>query len=332
MADLKNVFKCEPNAYFDLLREPKTPAKFKYLSQPTSGGGILAVNETNKQNPLQASNDNEKEESGISVASGTLTMFCFQNQNHYALTCFHVSFPTEEQQFYEAFNQQTLLNFRRLKSIEWYKEYAKKELKYCYPEKEIDDADNNENIARLGNFSEGSYDSDSDIMSIEVFGDVQIECEVAEIDSPAWDRIWQELHRRVVRKRGKVAVMVNKVGYSSSVTHGYIDKINYCLKYQEELLFKNAIVIRSDSGTFLRPGDSGALVFYVDSENKQQAFAYGVCEVIEDDCGVVFCEEDKPVATNGNESSFICLKLNKALGKLELPPETGCFRHCGSKK
>ena len=303
MADLNAEFGCEPYKYFELLQEPKTPAKFKYLADPTPGGGILAVDR----------------ESGDIRAAGTLTMFCFQNENHYALTCFHICIPPHLlPNWDEELSLQEFLNLRNRQTFESLREHARDTHKYCYRESENDDADDNENIAGLGNFSEGSYNSDSDIMSIEVSGDVQIECEVAEIGSPAWVGIWRELHERVVNKRGKSPVMVKKVGYSSNVTHGYIDKINWSVKYQDELLYKNAIVIRSDSGTFLRPGDSGSLVYFVDAENKQQPFAYGVGAKVNGDA-------------DGNESNFICLKLNTALKNLELP-EAGCFRDCSSKK
>ena len=121
---------------------------------------------------------------------------------------------------------------------------------------------------------------------------------------------------------------VQKASASSKINSGYINKINYSYKYKDELLFKNAVVVKCDSGEFLRPGDSGALICYIDSKNNKQAFAYGVCEIVDSDSDVVFCENDQ--LRTEKESLFICLKLSTGLRKLELSPDTGCFKNCGS--
>jgi hypothetical protein len=337
--DIKAAFDCEPSDYFELLPEPEKPMKFKFLLKPTPGGGI-AVKEDGP-NPLQASNDIEVEESSTCRASGTLTMFCCKNDKHYALTCFHVGVITDKQRFDRAFNQQDVLDIRKSRSIEWHKEYAKKTLTYCYREKEIGNTDENENAVNsanrsdLGTFSKGSFDEVSDIMSIEVDKDIQVDCTVAEIDSPVWARIWQELNKRVNRKRGIVPVRVQKLGYSSNLTDGYIDNINFSYNHEGELLFRDAIAVKSDSRKFLHAGDSGALICYLDSKNKKQAFAYGVCEIDKNDSDgevVVFREENEPPSNETDKSLFICLRLNTAMRNLELSRETGCFNECGSNQ
>jgi hypothetical protein len=172
-------------------------------------------------------------------------------------------------------------------------------------------------------------------MSIEVDKDIQVDCTVAEIDSPVWARIWQELNKRVNRKRGIVPVRVQKLGHSSNLTDGYIDNINFSYNHEGELLFRDAIAVKSDSGKFLHAGDSGALICYLDSKNKKQAFAYGVCEIDKNDSDeevVVFREENEPPSNETDKSLFICLRLNTAMRNLELSRETGCFNECGSNQ
>ena len=307
--DLKAVFECEVADYFDLRPEPKTSVKFKFLSKPTSGDHILAVNRTHQPNPFPASCDIENKEF---VRQGTLTMFCFKNGSHYALTCFHVGYAALEQQYDEILSLNDLGKMRKSKLIEDQKEYAKSKLKYCYRQREI--ANQNEsavNLTDLGNFCKGSFDNESDIMSIKVTHDVEIDCTVAEIDSPSWREIWKELQERVCHDR-KAPVRVKKVGYPSKEAQGYIKAFNYSYKKEDEIVIKNAITVKSASGPFLQPGDSGALLSFLDSNNKEQAFGYVVGEFTTDD---------------GNESFFICLKLDIALNKLQLN-RNGCFKKC----
>jgi hypothetical protein len=66
---------------------------------PTPGGGVLACSNlsyTNK-NPLRVQpEENEKVDVPEVEGTGTLTMFCALNGQHYALTCFHVGCATDE--------------------------------------------------------------------------------------------------------------------------------------------------------------------------------------------------------------------------------------------
>ena len=248
LEDIRAVFDVEPEEYFELRREPKKPEKFKFLVKPSPGGGIVLKEKEKEQNPLRVQNDPVDEES--SEALGTLTMFYFDDGKHYALTCYHVGIQTDEQQFDHAFNQENLLALR--KSVKWSKEFAPK---YSYRENQVDNTDENTNIVghiNLGRFCHGFFDSDSDIMSIEVDEDVGVDCKLAETDAPNW----KELHKRLKRRRSDVKV--NKLGYSSAVTDGYIHDINYTYKYKDELLFKNAVAVKSESNqSFLNSGDSG---------------------------------------------------------------------------
>jgi hypothetical protein len=172
----------------------------------------------------------------------------------------------------------------------------------------------------LGELCNASFESDSDIISIKVTQDLEVDCTAAQVDSPSWETIWGELHKRVVKKRGKIPVTAMKIGYSPDENQGYIEKIGYSFKHEDKILFRNAIVVKSsrpETGPFLRCGDSGALISFVDSSNKEQAFGYAVCEVD---------------GSAGNESSFICFKLNTGLKKLNLATEAGCFKTCGSEQ
>ena len=333
MNDLRDSFDCEPNEYFELRPEPKTPVKFRYLRKPASGGCIRAVGKD--QNPLRVPNDIVNETSG---SSGTLTMFCFHNNKHYALTCFHVGCKTDRQRYDEVFSAEELRGIRESHDIDWYKEYAKNSYEYLYCPSESPRHESTPDLAdniNLGTFSEGSFDTESDIMSIEVFGHVDIDCRIVEIDSPS-SVIWKELHERVNICREKVPVIVKKVRYPSVLANGYIEEMNYSYKTDEgQNCYTSAITIQISSDPSLKPGDSGALVCFFDNSNKQQAFGYVVCEAGNldevgkldeagnpDDEFVFFKEE--PL------SLFICLKLNIALEKLGLSIGKGCFEKCGS--
>ncbi|XP_028391343.1 uncharacterized protein LOC114516144 [Dendronephthya gigantea] len=285
LKEIKKQFKCDPRKYFELFREPEKKPTFKYLSNPTSGGSILAVNRSSEPNPLGTANNVEDEESDTGKASGTLTMFCSQNDKHYALTCFHVGCATDEFLFAQAFNDtEQFLDIQGC--MEGYENFARGQ-EYHYRERGTDNADENENIVAglpanytpLGQFCKCCFHSESDIMSIQVHKDVQVDCGVEDIGNPDWDRISKELHQRVNCKRGN-RVMVQKVGFSPNDNHkGYIVDCSYTYKYADEILFKNAIVIKGMIGTFLKDGDSGALISFLDNDQVKQAFAYGVCEV-----------------------------------------------------
>ncbi|XP_028391336.1 uncharacterized protein LOC114516141 isoform X3 [Dendronephthya gigantea] len=302
LKEIKKQFKCDPRKYFELFREPEKKPTFKYLSNPTSGGSILAVNRFN-----EPANDVEDEKSVTSIASGTLTMLCSQNDKHYALTCFHVGCATDEFFSEEAFNRrQRFLDIQGC--MEGYENFARRQ-EYHYHKRGTDNADQNENIVaslpanytRLGQLYKCCFHSESDIMSIQVDEDVQVDCGVEDIGNPDWDRISEELHRRVNRNIGD-RVMVQKVGFSPNDNHkGYIVDCDYTYNSDGEILFRNAILIKGMAGTFLENGDSGALISFLDDDQVKQAFAYGVCEV-DDPYSQEAMSSDKELSEDSSES------------------------------
>jgi hypothetical protein len=102
-----------------------------------------------------------------------------------------------------AFNQEQLLDIQT--NMEGYERHAREYKEYYYKEKEIDSADVNDNpktragCSRLGEFSNHCFNSESDIMSIQVPKDVEIHCNLAGIDFPDWEGMRKELYRRIVR-------------------------------------------------------------------------------------------------------------------------------------
>jgi hypothetical protein len=111
LEDLKRVFGVDDaRKYFEFQRESKVRPKFKYRLGATSGKNFVAVTEIREidgQNPLQAkANSIYQNENKERKCWGTLTMFCYKNGVHLALTCFHTAINPEQNDFDEAFNCQ----------------------------------------------------------------------------------------------------------------------------------------------------------------------------------------------------------------------------------
>jgi hypothetical protein len=68
-------------------------------------------------------------------------------------------------------------------------------------------------------------------------------------------------------------------------------------------LFQNAIVVKGNSQTFLKDGDSGALICFFDKTNEKQAFAYGVCEVDQLQSEEMSSDEDSDNSSQPSTSS-----------------------------
>jgi urease accessory protein UreH len=71
------------------------------------GTGVLACSNpryTNK-NPLRVPEENENVDVPHVQGTGTLTMFCALNGQHYAVTCIHVGCATDENRLNAAFNK-----------------------------------------------------------------------------------------------------------------------------------------------------------------------------------------------------------------------------------
>ena len=92
--ELEEKFKCDDaKEHFELLRERERKPKIKYLGllsksssvSPTPGGGVLACS-TSYTNlfPLRVPEENEKVDVPQVQGTGTLTMFCALNGQHYA--------------------------------------------------------------------------------------------------------------------------------------------------------------------------------------------------------------------------------------------------------
>ena len=292
----------EPKDYFELRKTEKEP-EFQFLATPGCVGSIVAE--------------------GLEEArmTGTLTMFCCKDQRHYALASFHLGCMTD-QCFQEGIKEKEMLRIRS--SPDDSTQHVRK-LRYYYNEREIGSPQENfVNYLPLDNVHNTSIDSASDIISIEVPNDVEIHCEMAETESPNWQENWRELHRRVTGVP-KDRVHVEKDGHSTGKTHGHIAVCNYNHKHDGELLFTNAILVEDDGNEFLKPGDSGALVWFHDENGRKQAFAYGVAKV--DELDQVGSDED----SERKGPYYICLKLNTGLRKLGLL-NAGCFRECGGNK
>ena len=285
--ELKDKFKCDPKEYFELLEEPKRKPKFKYLGNsngkssgsssppsvlPSPGGGVLACdnNKYTGLNPMRVLEENERDDKPIVKATGTLTMFCCQDKQHYALTCFHVGRVNDGDRLAlqnENVQDNSDQHSARTKTY-WFAENTMENnndaISFC---------DGRTNYVSLGDFHNHCIDVDCDILALKIPDKTAVHCEITNVTSPDWKSIWREL---VQNTQSKKPSKVEKFGFTSAWTYGHIVSCHASYKG----LFKNAIAVKaSDDGAFLEEGDSGALVFYHDKNNMKHAFAYGVVEV-----------------------------------------------------
>ncbi|CAB3979785.1 5 -methylthioadenosine S-adenosylhomocysteine nucleosidase [Paramuricea clavata] len=189
--ELEEKFKCDDaKEHFELLREPERKPKIKYLGLLLSklrcksssvsaapGGGVLACSNprcTNK-NPLRVPEENEKVDVPQVQGTGTLTMFCALNGQHYALTCFHVGCATDENRLNAAFNKVEDVQKMR-NSLPAYESYAKKQQNYFTQDNTENDnepilfGDDGTDCTRLGGFDNYHFDNECDIFVSESFG------------------------------------------------------------------------------------------------------------------------------------------------------------------
>ena len=111
----------------------------------------------------------------------------------------------------------------------------------------------------------------------------------------------KELYQRVDNGYGFVKVR------TGSRNKGFIDYRNYsylCEKSRKSI-FKNALKVKCDY-QFLKDGDSGGLIYFKDTENNWQPFAYGVCKI----------DEENDISF-GTGKSYLCLKLYKVMKLLD---------------
>ncbi|CAB4043325.1 Hypothetical predicted protein [Paramuricea clavata] len=257
---------------------------------PSPGGGVLACISGNPVTDM--------------AAKGTLTIFCYKNGHHYALTCFHVVCANDTIRFNSTFN----INIKNIQeihnSLPAYEFHAREE-RYWFTEREIES--NNEPIAYeddlshytpLGDFHNYRFDNECDILSVKVPRDTEINCEMADVTSQDWQSIWNELVDIFAEwnEGSGNPVIVEKIGFSSGLTNGHVVTLNY---NNPDLLFKNAIAVK---GPFFEGGDSGSPVFFRDKCNQKQVFAYGVCEVDE----LLSPEELETTSSDDDDSDDVC--------------------------
>ena len=300
--EIKDKFKCDPKKYFELLQEPERKPQIKYLSdhvskfmpptQPAPGGGVSAcTNNSSQSNPLRLPEENDEDNLPDEQGTGTLTMFCSPDGQHYALTCFHVGCANDESGFNAAFNKvEDIIKMRS--SLVFYANHAR-EHQYYFTKGDDDvnsdqngyyERNNNEPISfggngrkyvRLGDFADYHFDTQCDILSLKIYDDIEINCRLEDVIYPNREEMWTKLNRIL---KSQTPVMVEKIGFSSAVTYGRIATSNFTYIHEKDVLFENAIVVEGCSVPFLQGGDSGCPVF-LPYKNNQIAFAYGVCEM-----------------------------------------------------
>ena len=294
--DLEKKFECDAKQYFELLQEPKEEPKIKYLGrnsngssakssassavssvQPTPGGSVVSCIFSGP-NPLLMPGGNEKpEEQG----SGTLTMFCFSEGHHYALTCFHVGCANDKMRLNAMCNIPE--NIQEIRSSLGTHELCARRKTYFFTKDQMENnnepiscVDDQRDYTPLGDFHKYCFDSECDILSLKISQSTRVKCKVADATSRDWASIWDEL----LEKFEERSVEVNKIRIPAPSTNGHIVSCNISYGKEQEL-FKNAIAVKGCTGPFLQDGDSGSLVFFIDKNNQKQVFAYGVCQVDE---------------------------------------------------
>ena len=216
------------------MEEPKRKPKFKYLGDsngessvsssassvlPSPGGGVLAC-DNNKyagRNPMRVLEENESDDKPIVKATGTLTMFCCQDEQHYALTCFHVGRVNDgDSLLVQNENVQNNSN-----------QYSAKIKKYWFAKNKMDNnnndaisyCDDSTNYVSLGDYHNSCIEVDCDILALKIPDETEVHCKIANVTSPDWKSIWREL---VQNARSKKPSKVEKFGFTSAWTHGHI--------------------------------------------------------------------------------------------------------------
>ncbi|XP_028396405.1 uncharacterized protein LOC114520356 [Dendronephthya gigantea] len=156
---LQETFECDDaKEYFHLFNEPERKPNFKRLAsrcenqpsiefepstsdEPTQpskavpGGKVLVDGDSNPMGGLWRKKKVEV------IASGTLTMFCCKDEQHYALTCSHVGCATDAGRAQAAFNQRGDIQEEHNSLSHNTDENARRQ-KYCY-EDGMEQDDNN---------------------------------------------------------------------------------------------------------------------------------------------------------------------------------------------
>ena len=301
LRELGDMFDCDAEDHFELLEECERISKLAHLVKSleksnveskvstsvssvhlATGGGVLARSNPS-YDPLRAPEETARDDLLEVYKAATLTMFCSQNGQYYALTCCHVSFANDENSLNASFDKGGVI--RGIGSLsETYRNHAK-ELQYYITEgnlghnnEPISFAGDGSNYIHLGDFDNCHFDNECDILSIKVSDTTEIDCKVEDFARPDWNEIWNELYDGIIENSGQSPVKVEKIGFSSAVTHGYLVPCHLSYK-EEDILFQDAYVVKGCGHLFMEDGDSGSPVFFYDKNNKKQVFAYAVCQV-----------------------------------------------------
>ncbi|XP_046849824.1 uncharacterized protein LOC124443376 isoform X2 [Xenia sp. Carnegie-2017] len=227
-----------PNAsrYFEFRPKPSTTPKLQLLSK-------IAVERNSRR-----------------VSRGTLTMFCYQNGKHYALTCCHVCYNGDgDDKIYEMLNQ------NKNDPNEFKLHLSTNQYNYTSP---------SEPKISLGHFSDYKLETNMDILSIEVNEDFNENCRRNRIHRPSWNDVWRELNRRVHVENETVEVKKYekyKIGKICDVSYS-------CNEPEKKVVYQDAVLVKSEEH-FLKSGESGVLVYFRDEHGRRIPFGYGIARV-----------------------------------------------------
>ncbi|XP_046844562.1 uncharacterized protein LOC124438452 [Xenia sp. Carnegie-2017] len=217
---------------------------------------------------------------------GKLTLFCCKDENYYALTCCHVGYAPHMR-----FNDDLLAIQEEISKNKESIQRLLNENKYTF-------SDDDDSV--VGHFFDFSYNPEIDIMSISVGNkeDFQklVGDELEDVDSN-FDDVFRQIHKRLSQEESvKVC--------TATGTEGYLCDLMYSVFVKKHVIFRDVIMIKSDE-SFLKDGDAGVLVYFLDEKNNWQPFAYGIAELTKNH-------------GETRETYYICLRLNIALKALGL--------------
>ena len=130
----------------------------------------------------------------------------------------------------------------------------------------------------LGKYCNGLFDTETDILSIEINN------QDVDVDSSKFDvkfsKDREQLHREFGQLyKSEMNVTVEKNGYASNRTTGRLICPSYCHRESGKILFENMYVVERVEVPFFESADSGALISWVNGEDIKHGFAYAVCDV-----------------------------------------------------
>ena len=196
----------------------------------------------------------------------------------------------------------------------------------------------------LGKYCNGLFDTETDILSIEINN------KDVDVDSSKFDVKFSKDRKQLHREfrpllEIKTGVTVAKTGYKSNRTTGRLICFGYCHRDESgKTLFENMYVVKGGEVPFFESADSGALVSWIDGDNVQHGFAYAVCDVDEINLPIAADESDDEnedesddesedssgstrsdksdggVVFAGNKPYYLCHDIFTALDRLKLKP------------